>query len=116
MNKSDLINYRATKKEIRQLSRRMAVAQLSIENSPELLQLYFDALSKLRRDVVRIEQAIAGLPSPVERMILRDRYINGFDWRHICCQLAGEGYSERQVYRLHGYALQHLKEVRPDVS
>lgn len=113
MTKSDLMNYRATKREIRQISRRLAVT--SIENSPELHCLYESTLCRLRREVVAIEKAITTLSNPVERIILRDRYINGFDWRRIVSHLAAEGYSERQVYRLHGYALQHLKEVRIDV-
>lgn len=115
MDRSDLKKYRGLQKEIQQLESRLWISRSSPEGSDKLRRHYERQLEKLKRQTVSIEQSIAALDNPVERMILRDRYIGGHGWAYICCALASEGYSERQVYRIHGFALRNLKEVDPIV-
>lgn len=76
----------------------------------ELQELYFKRLAEKDTQLLVVEQALASLDDPAQRVIMRDRYVLGWNWRRICATLASEGYSERQVFRLHGYALLKLKE------
>lgn len=77
----------------------------------ELELLYRAKLSELTSLRLAIELAIDSLEDPAERVIMRDRYLMGSSWKSIIAKLAPLGYSERQVYRLHGFALLKLKEV-----
>ena len=74
-------------------------------------QLYRETLAEKESKQYTIEQAIQSLPDAAERIIMRERYIKGRRWTSICCEMQKLGYSERQVYRLHGQALYKLKEV-----
>ena len=69
-------------------------------------------LAEKNRRLLVIYQAIDSLADPGERMVMGYRYIDGFSWRKICGLMQSRGYSERQVYRLHGWALEKLKEVQ----
>ena len=69
-----------------------------------------------RREMETIESAIAALPDPMEREVLRLRYIDGkncklMPWRDIAIVLYGENDEAqiRAVFRLHGKALQHIR-------
>lgn len=73
--------------------------------------LYREKVALLDGQILRIEQAIGSLENPAERLILRMRYMDGREWPSIHARLQADGYSERQVYRLHGFALLKLKEV-----
>ena len=76
----------------------------------DLQDLYLKRLAEKDAQLLIIEQALASLEDPAQRVIMRDRYVLGWNWRRICAALAQEGYSERQVFRLHGYALLKLKD------
>lgn len=73
--------------------------------------LYLEKLVKKEAQLLAIERAIESLADPAERLVMRYRYIDGRSWRRVCDQMQAKGYSERQVYRLHGWALEKLKEV-----
>lgn len=77
----------------------------------EMRDLYEAQLAKSEALVLNIERAIQSLESPAERLVMRLRYMEGRSWASVCLKLQREGYSERQVYRLHGAALLKLKEV-----
>ena len=69
-----------------------------------------------RREMEAIETAIAELFDPMEREILRLRYIDGdgcrhMPWRDIATRMYGEdGEAQiRAVFRLHGKALEHIR-------
>lgn len=77
----------------------------------ELIDLYRRDLEEKEAQQLAIEQAIQALDDPGERVVMRERYLKGRGWSAICHEMQKLGYSERQVYRLHGFALLHLKEV-----
>ena len=77
----------------------------------ELISLYRRDLAEKEAQQLAIEQAIQTLDDPGERVVMRERYLKGRGWSAICHEMQKLGYSERQVYRLHGFALLHLKEV-----
>lgn len=77
----------------------------------EVKDLYEAQREKCEAQIVAIESAIQSLEAPTERLILRLRYMEGRSWASICSLLLREGYSERQVYYIHGAALRKLKEV-----
>lgn len=69
-------------------------------------------------EMERIERAINFLDDPMEREILRIRYIDGHSfrltpWRDVALKVYGDD-DEAQlsaVHRLHGRALQHLRKI-----
>ena len=76
-----------------------------------LEKLYHEELADKEAMQLRIEEAIQSLGDTPERVIMRERYIKGRGWTSIIRDMQKLGYSERQVYRMHGYALLKLKEV-----
>lgn len=137
MEKSDFQNYRILLKEVKQIQEQLTALESSIysprgqrfSSTPraasgpkntmddvvlghiKLEDFYREQLSKKEAKQLAIEQAIASLEDNAQRVIMRERYINGKSWSRVCMELEREGYSERQVYRLHGFALLNLKEV-----
>lgn len=137
MNKLDLINYRALSREVRQLRDQLAALEASLyspmgqrftstpraASGPKktmedavaghmrLEELYCEKLATQESRLYEIEQALDSLEDPAQRVIMRERYVLGHSWVRICDQMRSQGYSERQVYRLHGYALLTLKEA-----
>ena len=77
----------------------------------ELEALYCERLAAKVAQQLAIERALDSLEDPAERMVMRYRYIDGRGWSSIISELTMLGYSERQVYRLHGFALLKLKEA-----
>lgn len=62
-----------------------------------------------------VERFIARLGDPVCRTVLRLRYLEGLSWTQLQKRLYQDGlyYSERQIFRLHGAALQEARELWP---
>ena len=83
----------------------------AIDRHIKLVAWYRENLATKEAQQLAIEQAIDSLEDPFERVVMRYRYIDGQEWTYIIAQLAGLGHSARQVYRLHGFALQRLKGV-----
>ena len=137
MEKNDLKNYRALVQEVLQLKEQLAVLESSIysprgqrftttprvpsgdrstmdgavDRHIKLVALYRDQLAEKEAQQLAIEQAIESLDDTPERLIMRDLYIAGKRWPAVLTKMQKLGYSERTVYRLHGYALLKLKEV-----
>ena len=137
MDKTELMGYRALVKEVRQLRGQLTALESSLysprgqrftstpraasgpKNTMDeavaahirLEQLYREKLTAQEARMYAIEEALDVLEDPAERIIMRDRYISGHSWVRICDMMRGRGYSERQVYRLHGLALLKLKDV-----
>ena len=137
MEKNDFTSYRILAKEVEQLKERLEALESSlyspkgqkftttpravngggntmddaVERHLRLVELYEEKLAEKESKQLAIEMAIESLEDPAERVVMRDRYIVGRSWRSIVMKLADRGYSERQVYRLHGFALLKLKEV-----
>lgn len=136
MQKADFKNYRALCLEIRKLQAQLLTLEASmyspqgveysitpkgggqgngmlevIARHIELERHYNESLAAREAQRLAIEQAIDSLEDPAERVVMRCRYIEGREWKYIIAELAALGYSERQVYRMHGFALLKLKEV-----
>lgn len=77
----------------------------------KLEELYRGKLAEQEAQLLKIEGAVMSLPDTAERTVMRERYIIGQRWPAVVTKLQKLGYSERQVYRLHGSALAKLKEV-----
>lgn len=137
MDKLDFINYRALSKEVRQLREQLAAMEsalyspkgqrftstphassdpkntmdAAVARHMKLVELYHEKLAEKETKLHAIEQAIDSLEDAAQRVVMRERYVAGQSWAQVCKLMASEGYSERGVYRLHGYALLNLKEV-----
>ncbi|MDO4668964.1 MAG: hypothetical protein Q4A63_04015 [Butyricicoccus pullicaecorum] len=96
-----------------------------IENQQERLSRYpayeseiVDKMENIRKEMSVIRAAIDALKSPMEREVLRLRYCDGdacrhMPWREVALNIYGDD-DERQmqaVYRLHGRALQNIREI-----
>ena len=77
----------------------------------KLVDLYRGKLAEQEAQLLKIEGAVMSLSDTAERAVMRERYILGQRWPTVVTKLQKLGYSERQVYRLHGSALTKLKEV-----
>ena len=137
MEKSDFSSYRMLVKEVGQIRDQLKILEASlyspkgqrftstprvpsgtgstmegaVERHMKLVRHYAEDLANKEAKQLAIEQAINSLEDSAERVVMRERYINGRGWSAICRELQKMGYSERQVYRLHGFALLKLKEV-----
>lgn len=137
VSKTDLKGYRVLRREVAQLREQLGVLEAAkyapagtrlsltpkgpggngtdtadlMHRQERLRALYESKLAAALERCAEIETAIGHLPEPVERVILRERYLAGRSWRAICEVFRSYGYSERQVYRLHGSALLHLKDT-----
>ena len=67
------------------------------------IDMYVD----MREEAAR---AIDKLPEESERTVLRYRYLCGMTWAKIAERM---NYEVRQIYRLHGRALQHIEDYIP---
>ena len=93
-------------------AQRMARA---VENYLEYEEQMRPLMEKNRAEMLRIEQAVAQLPDPLEREVLRLRYLDGDSWRlprwrDVAMVLYGDD-DEKQIHgclRLHKAALQGL--------
>lgn len=136
MLKAELQNYRTLVREIGQLREQLIVLESALyspkvqqyDRTPvqsgrvcdmtdaadrhiELEKMYHDRLAARLAQQLAIERALDSLDSPIQRLIMRYRYVEGYGWKFILAELATLGYSEREVYRQHGFALLKLKEV-----
>lgn len=137
MEKTDFLNYRALVVEVQQLRDQIKVLESSlyspkgqrftstptahsgkgstmdgaVERHIKLVEKYAEELADKEAQQLLIEEAISSLNNPGERVVMRERYINGHLWPATVRILQKKGFSERTVYRLHGQALRKLKEV-----
>lgn len=73
----------------------------------ELQEEYREKMSELLEAQRRIETMIEGL-EPVERNLLRHRYIEGLSWEGVCVEMH---YSWRQTHYIHARALDRMAEM-----
>lgn len=76
----------------------------------ELVQMeekYKAKLHRLNASLAEVEDMIDSLEDPIERRLMRCRYIEGMVWEEVCVEM---GYSWRQTHRIHGGALDKLVE------
>lgn len=81
------------------------------------LAMQRDRLAAAYREAMATEDAVEAfiqkLPTDSHRCVLRLRYIECLRWPDVLCALANAGltYSERQMYRLHGEALEQARKL-----
>ena len=78
-----------------------AFARISIK------ERYQEQLEKLAAEQLALEKMIEGL-DPVERRLLRYRYLDGLTWENVCVAMC---YSWRQTHNIHARALDKLVEM-----
>lgn len=94
------------------LPRAAAVSDPTGDRAARLLNLreaYAEKLDQAVQAIAEIEQLIGTLSDPVERRLVRCRYIEGKSWEQVCIAM---NYSWRQVHRIHGRALEHLSREK----
>lgn len=137
MEKTEFLNYRALVLEVKQLKAYVDAMDRALSSAPgsqlsfmpkaprsggssfeervvrfhEMKALFDERRALSECQVVAIERAIQSLEAPAERLVMRLRYLEGRSWASVVSRLQPEGYSERQVYYIHGAALEKLKEV-----
>ena len=140
MEKAELKNYKALVREVQQLREQLLILEASLyspkgqrfSSTPraasgpkktmddavaghiKLEALYRSQLAEKEARQLAIEQALLSLPDTreaPERLVMRLLYIEARGWPAVLREMQKLGYSERTVYRLHGFALQKLKEI-----
>lgn len=137
MEKTEFKSYRALVLEVQQLKEQLTVLESSIyspkgqrftttprvpsgdrstmdgavDRHMKLVRLYREQLAEKEARQLAIEQAVESLGDTAERVVMRELYIAGRSWPAVLNKMQKLGYSERTVYRLHGFALLKLKEV-----
>ena len=82
----------------------------ALSDQRDLLRgMYAEAIRK-ESDV---ERFISGLSDSAHRVLLRLRYVDGLTWPQVQGEMEQSGiyYSERQIYRIHGDALQAARQL-----
>lgn len=135
MTKKDLQSYRQIKREIRDLETTMRELNTRIYSPRipkltglptaasteagsaqeraatalfELRERYTDAVARLYRRAAEIETAIELLRDPLQRRILRMRYIDGRSWTSIAHRA---NISESYALQVHGFALHEISKI-----
>ena len=137
MKKADFLDYKALALEVLQLKEQLESLESSlfspkgqrftstprnpsgpgatmdgaIERHIKLERMYREQLAEKEARLLRIESAVESLSDTGQRLVMRERYLSGRRWPAVVSKLQKAGYSERQVYRLHGFALLALEEV-----
>lgn len=81
-----------------------------------------DEIAEIKAKMKSIETALKALPDPMQRGVLTQRYINGYDgyrlkpWRPIAIQLYrnDDDAALKRVQRIHREALEKLEELTDD--
>ena len=111
MTKEQLRNYRTIKREKHQIEQRLRNLEKQPESEQEILlplrEHYREKLTALVTLQLSIENAIETL-EPVERELIRLRYIDGKDWHQVC---SGISYSWQQTHRIHAKILKKLERL-----
>ena len=86
MNKELLEQYKVLKIELDDLEAR-------INNEPDLKELLFQQIEKIKAQRLEIELFINSIPDSFTRSIMRFYFIDGMTWRNVSKKF-GEGFSE----------------------
>ena len=80
--------------------------ETGMDRYADLVEIYKTKLELMYSERAAIEQAIESL-EPIERMVLRARYIEGRTWEDVAGRI---NYSYVQTWRIHARALQKLED------
>lgn len=110
MTKEQLRQYRSIKIETSQIERRIEELEnreTDLDITQPLRDLYREKLGTLIEGQLKIEKAIEDL-NPIERELMRLRYIDGAEWLDICEKIH---YEWAQTHRTHARALAKIKNL-----
>ncbi len=105
MTKKQLKDYRPIKGELAALE--ALSRKIERHGSDELCRLYERKREGLTADLRHIEEVIEGL-GPVERTLMRLRYIEGLEWHQVADRIH---YSWQQTHRIHKQVLIKIKDL-----
>lgn len=71
----------------------------------ELINIYNEKQIRLIKQQIKIEEAISILDDPIDRNIMRLRYLEGMKWEKICVEV---NYRWAQVHRHHKSILEKI--------
>ena len=80
--------------------------EAGMDRYADLVEVYRTKLERLYSERAAIEQAIESL-EPIERMVLRARYIEGRTWEDVAERI---NYSYVQTWRIHARAIEALEK------
>lgn len=113
MTEKMLKNYAVQKAEILQLKKLLKSTQgytapggTGDEIAQLCAEMYAEKLKRLKRELASIEAAIDGLDDPVERIIIRERYLVGSSWTRVARLI---NYSRTATFEKHRSALNKLQ-------
>lgn len=83
----------------------------------DLRELLAEQYSRALRSEVEVERFLSKIEDPNQRVILRMRYADCMRWPEVQEKLQEDGvyYSERQIFRLHGEALQTARKLHREL-
>ena len=131
MNKDELNKYTETKREIEIIEdkieylkeKKTSIKSMVITDMPrgsnsendrlgillgeieELINIYNEKQIRLIKQQIKIEEAISILDDPIDRNIMRLRYLEGMKWEKICVEV---NYRWAQVHRHHKSILEKI--------
>ena len=131
MNKEELNKYTETKREIEIIEdkieylkeKKTSIKSMVITDMPrgsnsendrlgillgeieELINIYNEKQIRLIKQQIKIEEAISILDDPIDRNIMRLRYLEGMKWEKICVEV---NYRWAQVHRHHKSILEKI--------
>ena len=131
MNKNELNEYIETKREIEMIEdkieflkeKKTSIKSMVITDMPrgsnsendrlgillgeieELINIYNEKQIRLIKQQIKIEEAISILDDPIDRNIMRLRYLEGMKWEKICVEV---NYRWAQVHRHHKSILEKI--------
>ena len=111
MTKEQLHKYIPMTKEKVKIEQRLRRLERSPDSEAEALEplraFYKEKLAELVALQLDIERAIETL-DPIERELIRLRYIDGLEWHQVCAEI---NYEWTQTHRIHARALRKLEKL-----
>jgi DNA-directed RNA polymerase specialized sigma24 family protein len=110
MTKDELRQYRSIKLVISQLERRILELEkrgADADITQPLRDLYREKLADLIDGQLRIEKIIENL-DPIERELIRLRYLDGAEWLAVSAEIH---YEWTQTHRIHARVLRKLEKL-----
>lgn len=119
MIKDFLKNYEKLEKELLQMERAVSelkkVKIVDLQNDSPLkpsivsiIERYNKKIEDIITERTRIEDLIDMLEDPLERAVMRYKYIEHLKWEDICLKI---NYEWSQTHRIHRSAINHLEEL-----
>lgn len=111
MTKEQLREYIPLRRECKRMEQRLRIIEQHPDAEKEIVEplraFYTEKLKELVQAQLDIEHAIETL-GPVERDLVRLRYLDGLSWHKVCAKI---NYEWTQTHRIHSNALNKLGKL-----